>query len=176
MNNLYLIGSRGTGKTTLAPMLAQQLAWSLIEMDDHIAAAAGQSISEIFATFGEAAFRELESRMLQQVAASRQQVVSTGGGIVVRPENRELLRATGLVVWLTASVSVMHQRLSQAGTVRPPLTNLSQLEEIEQVARVRTPFYQACAHFTVDTSEQNPQDSVNSILSYLHRVGTHGPA
>lgn len=174
MNNVYLIGCRGVGKTTVAPLLANKMGRPVVEMDQRIVESAGMSVSQIFKDRGEAAFRDLESAVLHEVASASKQVVSTGGGIVVRPENRELLRSSGQVIWLTATLPVMHERLRQSDGTRPPLTSLSWHDEIEQMAERRAPFYSAIAHFTVDTGEQNLEDSVSIILTYLSRVSPHG--
>ena len=112
MNNLYLIGYRGVGKSTLAPLLAGKCGWSVVEMDDLIQAKEKATIAEIFASQGETGFRDLETQMLREVAGQTNQVISTGGGIILREDNRYLMRATGIVVWLQASAEAIFQRLT----------------------------------------------------------------
>lgn len=173
MNNLYLIGYRGAGKSTLAPMLARQLGWSCVELDDLIEAQQNSTISEIFSRQGEAAFRDLETAMLQTVAGQTHRVVSTGGGIVLREVNRQLLRQTGTVIWLTASPDTLFQRLAPDGlpdSRRPALTPLSLKEEIRQLVNARTPLYAVTSHFTVDTESHKLEEIVQQILTHLHQV------
>jgi shikimate kinase len=170
MTNLYLIGYRGTGKTTLAPRLAHALGYQCIEMDALIAQRAGMSISDLFAHHGEERFRELEAEVLRELAAGSKQVISTGGGIILREENRVLLRSTGTVIWLTAPFETIYQRLQTDDGARPSLTKLPLQEEIANLLEQRSPRYAATAHYQVDTGTQNMDDSLASIMHHLLRA------
>lgn len=170
MTNLYLIGYRGTGKTTLAPRLAHALGYQCIEMDALITQRAGMSISDLFARHGEARFRELESEVLRELSASSKQVISTGGGIILCEDNRELMRSTGTVIWLTAPFETIYQRLQADDGGRPSLTKLPLREEIANLLEQRSPWYAATAHYQVDTGTQNMDDSLASILHHLQRA------
>src|SRR4051812_17648318 len=99
---LFLIGYRGTGKSTVGPLLAAALGWEFADADDLIEAAAGRSVADIFAAEGEAGFRDREAAALAELCRGERRVVATGGGAVLRPANRELLAASGFVAWLTA--------------------------------------------------------------------------
>lgn len=170
MNNLYLIGYRGVGKTTLAPLLAEKLGWAVLELDDLIEKQERISISDIFKQRGECCFRDLESDMLRTVAGQSNQVVSTGGGIVLREENHEILRSTGLVVWLQASAEMIYQRLmhdAKQHSQRPALTSLPMQEEIKHLINARSAWYAACSHFSVDTESHKLEDIVSLILKHL---------
>ncbi len=173
MNNLYLIGYRGVGKSTLAPLLAGKCGWSVVEMDDLIQAKEKATIAEIFARQGEAGFRDLETQMLQEVASQSNQVISTGGGIVLREENRNLMRSTGTVVWLQASVETILERLagdaSRQNTQRPALTTLPLQEEIAKLVDERSVLYAATSHFSVDTETHKLNEVVGIILKHLNR-------
>jgi shikimate kinase len=170
MTNLYLIGYRGTGKTTLAPRLAHALGYQCIEMDALIVQRAGMSISDLFAQQGEARFRELESEVLRELSAGSQQVISTGGGIILREDNRELMRSTGTVIWLTSPLETIYQRLQTDDGARPSLTKLPLRDEIARLLEQRSPWYAATAHYQVDTGTQNMDDSLASILHHLQRA------
>ena len=173
MNNLYLIGYRGVGKSTLAPLLAGKCGWSVVEMDDLIQAKEKATIAEIFADQGEAGFRDLETRMLREVAGQTNQVISTGGGIVLREDNRYLMRASGTVVWLQASADVIYQRLTnntKQGSQRPALTTLPLQEEITKLVNERSVLYAATSHFSVDTESHKLNEVVGIILNQLNWV------
>ena len=105
MQRVFLIGYRGSGKTTVARLLAQILGWEWCDADVVLEQRYGQGIYQIFAKEGEAAFRDKEAEVLDGLARLEKHVVATGGGIVLRPENRTKLRS-GKVVWLTAAVSL----------------------------------------------------------------------
>src|SRR5438105_5004584 len=100
--NLFLIGYRGSGKTTVAAALAERLGWPWIDADTELEQRAAKSIKQIFAEGGENAFRELESAIVAKLAAGERQIVALGGGAVLREENRRALAGRGKVVWLRA--------------------------------------------------------------------------
>jgi shikimate kinase len=122
---IFLIGYRGTGKSSAARELAARLEFAWVDADDVVEQDAGKTIAAIFADEGEAAFRDLESRVVATLSRKRRTVVALGGGAVLREENREAIRAAGPVVWLTASVETIFQRLAAhdlSASRRPDLT------------------------------------------------------
>lgn len=129
--NVYLVGMMGSGKSTLGKHLARTLNYRFIDTDDVIVQAAGQSINDIFAEQGEAAFREIESQVLAQVAPYTHTVIATGGGMVVKTENWSHLQS-GLVVWINVPVDELLVRLRRdqsrpllkSGDLRHQLTTL----------------------------------------------------
>ena len=131
---LFLIGLRGSGKTTIARLLAGRLRWEWLDADDVLEMRYGKSIRAIFAEEGEASFRDKESLLLTELCERRRCVVSTGGGVVVRPANRQLLRASGIVVWLTADVDTLWHRLQDDDGKRPALT-VGGRAEVEEILR-----------------------------------------
>jgi shikimate kinase len=164
---LFLIGYRGTGKTTVARLLAGRLGWQHLDADDVLEHRAGRSIRAIFAEDGEAGFRRLETAVLEELCRLRQHVIATGGGVVLDPENRQRMRQAGRVVWLTADAATLWRRLqADASTAqRRPALSVGGLAEIEQLLRVREPLYRACADLTVDTTGRTPEEVTDMILT-----------
>ena len=108
---IFLVGYRGTGKTTIGRILAERLGWAFADVDDRIELVAGRSIKDIFATEGEPGFRDREAAALAELCARSGCVVATGGGAILREANRAVLRANGFVVWLTAAPETVWERL-----------------------------------------------------------------
>jgi len=168
--NLALIGYRGTGKSHIARLLAGQLQWPLVDADIYVEQQAGKSIAEIFAEVGEPGFRDLESQALIELTEASGQILSLGGGVILREENRQRMADHCFTVWLTASPGEIARRLSgDAATQarRPSLTGKSTLEEIEEVLAARIPLYRKCADLTIDTEKQSPQQVAQAILNQL---------
>jgi shikimate kinase len=166
---VFLVGYRGTGKSAVAAVLAKQLGWSVLDADSELEKRAGQTIREIFATAGEAAFRKMESDLLPELCGLREHVIATGGGVVLHPENRRLLMEGGKVVWLTADAGTIWSRLQSDPTTalrRPDLT-VGGLAEIEEMLRLREPWYAQCAHLTVDTAARTPEEVASTILAAI---------
>ena len=150
--NITLIGFMGTGKTAVGKRLARRLGWTFVDVDSLIVASAKESVAKIFAEHGEAVFRRLEARMIRRAARGRKQVIATGGGAFVNPENRQLLRAVGPVVCLTASPTVILRRVKPTLRSRPLLANArAPLARIQQLMRQRAAAY-AKADLTIDGS------------------------
>ena len=167
---LFLIGPRGSGKTTVARLLAERLVCPWRDTDAVISARMDKTIRAIFEEEGEAAFRQYESAVLADLCRGAPAVIATGGGIVTVAANRELLKASGHVVWLTAEPGTLWQRIQKdAATTeqRPALTALTGLEELRAVLAAREPWYRECAEFAIDTTGQTPEDVTQRILSQL---------
>ena len=149
---LTLVGYRGCGKTTVGCLAATALGWPFVDCDQRIAARAGRAIAEIFARDGEPAFRTLEGAALAaELAGEQALVLSTGGGCVLREENRDLLRGCGgLVAYLEVPVAVLAQRLREDRNLRPSLTGKHPADEVAEVLAQRAPLYRAVAHQTFD--------------------------
>ncbi|MGL4512706.1 MAG: shikimate kinase [Lacipirellulaceae bacterium] len=176
IRRLFLTGYRGTGKTTIARILAKKLslstgeAWSAIDADDEIELVAGKSIASMFAEEGEPVFRDLEERVVADLCGGERVVVALGGGAVLREATRKRLAEAGPVVWLTAPAEELARRLAaDAATAlrRPSLTGLPPAEEVARVLAERTPVYAACATFAVATEGRSPELIADEVVARL---------
>ncbi len=167
--NIFLIGYRGSGKTTVAKHLSAQLGCPWVDADVELERCAGKSITTIFAEDGEEAFRDLESRVVAQWAERDQTIVALGGGAVLRQENRTAI-ATGTTVWLQATAETLARRITADPTSaarRPSLTGGGSEAEISEVLAQRTEIYRQCADFQVDTEGKTPLEVADEIVSQL---------
>jgi len=172
--NVYLIGYRGTGKTTVGRELAERLRAVAVDADQWLEAAAGCSIRELFAAGGEQLFRDHESEAVRVLTARDGLVVAWGGGVILRPENRVALR-NGFTVWLRATPATLWKRIAgdpSTGERRPNLTAAGGLEEIEQVLAARTPLYAAAADWEIDTERAAPAEIAAFIAARLAESAT----
>lgn len=164
---VYLIGLRATGKSTVGKLLAERLGVPFHDADVVLETRAGRTIRDIFATEGEAKFRDLEQEVLRELSESGPAVVATGGGVVLREANREVMRSSGKVVWLMADIDTMLTRLRDdpATTERRPDLAAGGRAEIEQLLQSRESLYQSCADVTIDTTGRSPEAVVETILA-----------
>ncbi|GFO56453.1 shikimate kinase [Geomonas sp. Red276] len=170
--NLVLIGYRGTGKSRVGRLLAQRLGMSRVAMDEEIERKAGKTTPEIVAEGGWPKFRDLESEVARELAGRDGLVIDTGGGVIERPENMEVLSADALVVWMKASVETIVSRI-KGGTHRPALVDgKSFTEEVAEVLQRRTPLYEKAADVEIDTDGLAPEAIAARIIeAWKERVG-----
>lgn len=159
--NIVLVGFMGTGKTTIGRLLAEQTGMQLVDMDAMIEERAGKSITEIFAEDGEPHFRMLERKLAQELSARSGQVVSTGGGIVLNPDNLADYGKTGLVVCLLASPETILERVRHDDT-RPLLSGDKQ-DRIVQLLETRRTLYEAIG-FKINTDGVAPERIATQII------------
>ena len=164
---IFLVGPRGSGKSTVARLLAGRLGWGWADADDVLEARAGESIRALFAREGEAGFRDRESAVLEDLCRLRRHVIATGGGVVVREANRGLLRRSGWVAWLTADADTLWGRLrgDAATAERRPALTVGGREEVDQLLRAREPLYRACADCVVPTAGRTPEAVAGEVLA-----------
>jgi shikimate kinase len=165
---LTFIGYRGSGKSSLAGVLAPRLGWAWVDADHEIERRAGRSIREIFQSDGEAAFRTLECEVMADLLARDQLIVAAGGGAVLDGDTRRRMKLAGPVVWLTAGVDTLHARITrhaEQGHARPALTDLGGgREEIATVLARREPLYREVADVIVDTDGRDVEALAAEIL------------
>ncbi|MBI1347701.1 shikimate kinase [bacterium] len=177
---ISLIGYRGTGKSSVAPALAERLGWDWVDADVALESRAGRSIREIFATDGEPEFRRLERETLKFLLQRDHLVIAAGGGAILNAETRRDFRHAGPVVWLTAEVATIAARLQADPTTaarRPSLTGQSFTDEIASVLKVREPLYRETATIIMPTEHRTVAEIVREILVQLPaditRPGVH---
>ncbi|MBC2713574.1 MAG: shikimate kinase [Desulfosarcina sp.] len=165
--NLFLIGYRCTGKTTVGKALAQRLGWPFMDTDRMIVETTGTSIARMVDENGWPFFREQERQALASVSAGDRQVVATGGGIILDDRNISAMKKSGTVVWLTASEKIIAERMldddATAGN-RPSLTG-----EITSLLSERRPFYEKAANFAIDTNQEKIAAICDRIIEKLER-------
>lgn len=165
--NIVLIGYRGTGKSTVARLLASRLERELVSTDAEIVKRVQRTIPEIVAQEGWEHFRDLESEICREVAGRDQLIIDTGGGAVLRAQNTEALKKNGTVIWLTASVETIAKRIG-ADNQRPSLTGTkSFVEEIQDVLQERMPIYQAAADHVITTDTRSINQLVETVLTLM---------
>ncbi|MBN1671080.1 MAG: shikimate kinase [Kiritimatiellae bacterium] len=160
--NVVLVGFMGTGKTAVGRVLAEKLDKTLVDMDSMIEAREGKSIPRIFAEDGEPHFRALERKLVRELAAGRDLVVSAGGGIVLNGANIDDFSRTGLVVCLTATPATILERVGD-DTNRPLLAAADKLGKIKTLLAARKPYYDAVA-CRVATDGKTPDQIAAEII------------
>lgn len=161
--NIILIGFMGCGKSSIGRRLASRLGHEFLDTDDLITAAAGKSISDIFAGEGENRFRQLESKVLEGLIGSTSIVLATGGGAVLRPENREILRGIGTTVWLHSDPETLFERASRSRK-RPLLEVENPRTTFNSLLEARLPVYQEAADLKIDATGLSHEQTVESIV------------
>ncbi|EUJ36531.1 shikimate kinase [Listeria weihenstephanensis FSL R9-0317] len=164
MRQIVLTGFMGAGKTTVGKLLSQTMQLPIIDIDTEIQLEQQASITEIFANLGEVKFRELEHQMLLRVL-QKDAVISTGGGIILSPENRAELTAANFVVYLKTQPDSFLSRLK--GDTTRPLIQEKSAKEIKDLFESRAQLYENSAHLTIETDELTPQEIANQIQQYF---------
>ena len=177
--NIYLTGFSGTGKSSNGRAAARRLNWAFVDTDALIERRERRSIPQIFSEFGEAHLRLVESAVLEDVAEGSQQVISTGGGMPVSAENRELMRRSGVCIRLTASPESIHRRLSRRrrtpndSSVRPLLGGDAPVERIRALLAERESVY-ADADAVINTEGLRPGEAAAAIIAVWERLRDAG--
>ena len=165
--NIYLIGYRCTGKTSMGRMLAERLDWRFVDTDQYIVEKAGMAISEMVAQHGWNFFRRKEKRVLTELSHYDQLILATGGGIILDAENRTILKNnTNFVIWLQADAETIYHRMKedeQSNVLRPALTESPLFYEIQETLAERILYYASVADFIVNT-DQNSFEMVCDVI------------
>ncbi len=167
--SIILTGFMGAGKTTVGRVLAAMTSLPLIDTDSYIESMAGMSVSAIFAQYGETYFRDLETAAVSELISQKQScIVSCGGGLVLRPENRILLKKLGTVIYLQVSPKTVALRLS-GDTTRPLLSGADADEKIRTLMASRQNAYEAAADLAVCADEAKPEEICAKILREIEK-------
>lgn len=169
--NLFLIGLMGAGKTTLGRHIAQMLNRPFYDSDQEICKRTGVSIPTIFELEGEEGFRVREAAMINELTALDDIVLATGGGAVLREENRRILRERGTVVYLHACPEVLLER-TRHDTNRPLLQVENPLAKLQELYTARDAIYRATAHTVIEANRQNCHKTAEALLQTLPKTNT----
>jgi shikimate kinase len=172
LKNVYLIGLMGVGKTTIGKQLAKLLNWPFYDSDKVIEENTGTDIPTIFSYEGEEGFRVREIQAIEQLTALQGVVVATGGGAVIKPENRKLLSETGFVVYLHCSVDKILFR-TRHDTQRPLLRTDNPRQRLIGLLKQREPLYRECADFKLDSGQVSGKAAAKMILQHYQSALEH---
>jgi shikimate kinase len=166
---IVLIGFMGSGKSSAGRILERRTGWPRFDTDELVAARFGRAVSEIFAKFGEDTFRDAESEVVGQLSAATPAVIVTGGGVVLRASNVELLRRVGTLVHLEADEETLFRRVSRR-TTRPLLQTENPRATLVELLRVRVPLYREAADVQVDTSRLTHDEVAEAVLNKVEAL------
>lgn len=170
--NIVLCGMMGSGKTTVGIRLAELTGMRWMDTDDLITEQYGK-IADIFEFYGEARFRQIETETVHKIADTDNCIISTGGGCVLRPENSAAFKnGGGKIVFLKVDMEVLFARTGHTGDERPLLREIT-FEKMRELLDYRTPIYESCADYTVDTNGKGVDEVANEIIRVfeLPRIG-----
>jgi len=168
--NIVLVGLMGSGKTTIGRRLARELNQDFFDTDDEIIVKTGVTIDHIFDIEGEDGFRERESKILENLCRMSNIILATGGGIVILMKNREILKDSGLVVYLYSSVDQLLRRTAKSKT-RPLLENSTDRRKtITDLLEARDEYYREVASVVIDTTGKELYEVVNIIKRETENV------
>mgnify|MGYP001434225062 CR=1 FL=1 len=170
--NIYLVGLMGAGKTTIGRQLAKKTGRRFADSDHEIEARTGVRIPTIFEIEGEPGFRQREAQVLAQLCQESELVMATGGGAVLNPDSRKLLRETGWVVYLNVPARQLYER-TRHDRSRPLLQVRDPLKRLEELHAARDPFYREVAHLIVDGSQMYANGIVQFILQEFAKQCAH---
>jgi shikimate kinase len=165
-NRIFLVGPMGAGKTTIGKQLAQSLGMGFSDSDQVIQQRTGVDIPTIFEFEGEDGFRQREEQVIDELTQVDNVVLATGGGAVIRPENRQRLGARGIVVYLACSPRQQYERTYRDRS-RPLLQTDNPLQRLEGLMAERAPLYRKTADYEVSTEGRNAAAVVHDILELL---------
>lgn len=164
-DNIILIGFMGCGKTSVGVRLSYQMRRTMIDTDKWIENKQKMTISDIFGTYGEEAFRRMETECLKElIQTAERQIISVGGGLPVREENHRLLKELGKVIYLKVTPETVYLRLKE-DTSRPLLQVEDPLKQICTLMQKRAPVYEACADVIIEVSELSFDEIMNQIMA-----------
>lgn len=169
--NLFLIGYRCSGKTTVGKFIADAIDWAFVDVDAVLVDACGKSIKDIIDTRGWGWFRHMECSTLREICAADQQVVATGGGVVLDAANVKVMKTSGRIIWLNAKATTIRKRMradQSTADSRPALTQKGTLAEIEDLLAERNPYYERASDFVVQTDGMLIDKIAQKILAQLN--------
>ena len=167
--NIFLIGPMGAGKSTIGRQLAQILGMEFMDSDSVIEERAGADIDWIFDVEGEAGFRKREERIINELTQGQGVVLSTGGGSILSKDNRNVLSARGIVIYLETTIDKQFER-TQRDKKRPLLQNDDPRKTLEELAKIRNPLYEEIADITLQTDDQAAKLVATNIIEMIDNL------
>lgn len=167
-DNIFLIGPMGAGKSSIGKRLAKRLNREFYDSDHLLEEKTGVTITTIFELEGESGFRDRESKVLTELSRQNDCVIATGGGAILRTENRALMSESGVIVYLSASVDTQLKRTLHDKS-RPLLENSDRHARLVELARNRNPIYELLADISIETDAQSIGASIKQIIEKLHQ-------
>ena len=166
MNNIYLIGFMGSGKSAVCSRLHELTGMEVVEMDAILADNEKMTINDIFATKGEEYFRDMETELLTQLSDESRKAVSCGGGAILRPQNVSLMKESGKIILLSAKPETIYDRLKDSDD-RPLLHGNMNVPFIAEMIEKRRPRYESAADYTITVDNKSLDDICREILSLI---------
>ena len=164
--NIFIVGSMGSGKTSIGKMLAKNNNLSFLDTDHEIIRSCGYSIPDIFEEFGEEHFRGLETEQLRKMNAIENHVISTGGGIILRDDNEKLMKDLGIIIFLDININSQIDRVKNRKN-RPLLNNKSLKDNLLSLKKIRDPIYKKISNYIIDVSGKERDQVINEIQKII---------
>ncbi len=164
--NIFIIGSMGSGKTSIGKILAKKNHLSFLDTDHEIIRSSGYSIPDIFEKFGEEYFRELETKQLKKMYGMKNHVISTGGGIILQKQNIELIKDLGIVIFLDISINSQINRVKNRKN-RPLINDNNLKDNLLSLKKIRDPIYKKISNYIIDVSEKERNQIVTEIQEII---------
>ena len=164
--NIFIVGSMGSGKTSIGKMLAKNNNLSFLDTDHEIIRSCGYSIPDIFEKFGEEHFRGLETEQLRKMNVIENHVISTGGGIILRDDNKKLMKDLGIIIFLDININSQIDRVKNRKN-RPLLNNKSLKDNLLSLKKIRDPIYKKISNYIIDVSGKERDQVINEIQKII---------
>lgn len=164
--NIFLIGLMGAGKTTIGRQLANELSLNFFDSDHEIEKRTGVTVTHIFDIEGEAGFRKRETAMLDELTNKKGIVLATGGGAILKPENRQFLMSRGTTIYLYANIETLLDRTSKDRN-RPLLQTENPQAKLEELLEIRDPLYRETADIIIDTGKDSVRLALKEIMDKI---------
>jgi len=175
LTHLVLVGLSGTGKSTVAPLLAERRGVVAVDLDRLLEQRFGRPVAQVFLEDGEPEFRRAEAELLAEVLVGPPAVIATGGGAVLDPESRRRLADAAFVVWLSAPIDLLVRRLSDVAERRPLLAD-DPATALRAMAAERDPLYREVADFVVDVERRSPEEIAEMVADVVDDATTGEPS
>jgi len=166
--NIFLVGLMGAGKTTIGRQIANELSLDFFDSDHEIENRTGVTITHIFDIEGEAGFRKRETAMLNELTEKKGIVLATGGGAILKPENRQFLMSRGTTIYLYANIDTLVERTSKDRN-RPLLQTEDPRKKLQELFDIRDPLYRETADIIIDTGKDSVRLAIKEILEKLQK-------